>query len=43
MAWNKSDYLAAGIIIFIAAMAILLAAYMTGAWSPTNNTMFPFK
>ena len=43
MAWNKSDYLAAGIIIFIAVIAFLLAAYMTGTWSPTNNSLFPFK
>jgi len=42
MAWNRSDYLAAGMIIIIVAVAAFIGISMLGGGSPAGGYL-PFK
>lgn len=43
MAWGRSDFLAAGMILTIIIIGILIAANMLGVFSINNNSVFPFR
>jgi len=42
LVWNKNDYLAAGLIITIIVVAVLIGLNIAGVFNPNINTAFPF-
>lgn len=43
MAWDRNDFMAAGLILAIIILAVIIGLYVSGAWNPSIDTVFPFK
>jgi hypothetical protein len=43
LAWDKNDWMAAILVLFILAVGIMITTYLLGLWSPVINDVFPFQ
>ena len=43
MAWGKNDFMAAGMIIIIISVAVIVGLYVSGNFNPSVNTVYPFR
>lgn len=43
MPWDRNDYAAAGLILALIIMGIMIGLYLSGFWNPIINTVFPFR